>query len=275
MAAATFGRLAAPAQTLASRDDASEILGSVSMAAFLCLLLPQLAANYRLKSADSLSMAFLFIWLLGDVTNLLGGLANHIAPASIAVTGYLCFSDTTLICQCLYYNSKRRIYDDDDDDDDDSPPSPTTSPADDRQPLLGPLPSAREPGPPGHPRGVDGEPAATLRDDKKVPAQAARTFHDWRFNLACVLAVHVLGVTGWFVLRTAGLLGGERPPGSVSVTDMRGISESVGSALGVVGAVCYLCARIPQIIKNYRAKSCEASSPTGRTETIFSRACRG
>ncbi|KAJ0161024.1 Lysosomal amino acid transporter 1 [Colletotrichum tanaceti] len=55
-----------------SRDDASEILGSISMAAFLCLLLPQLAANYRLKSADSLSMAFLFIWLLGDVTNLLG-----------------------------------------------------------------------------------------------------------------------------------------------------------------------------------------------------------
>ncbi|CCF35812.1 vacuolar membrane PQ loop repeat protein [Colletotrichum higginsianum] len=79
-------RLALLPQSLISRDDASEILGSISMAAFLCLLL---AANYRLKSADSLSMAFLFIWLLGDVTNLLGEkprpypAAWHIAPSQV------------------------------------------------------------------------------------------------------------------------------------------------------------------------------------------------
>ncbi|KAF9874372.1 vacuolar membrane PQ loop repeat protein [Colletotrichum karsti] len=55
-----------------SGEEASEILGSISMAAFLCLLLPQLYANYKLQSADSLSMAFLFIWLVGDISNLLG-----------------------------------------------------------------------------------------------------------------------------------------------------------------------------------------------------------
>ncbi|KAK1579347.1 PQ loop repeat-domain-containing protein [Colletotrichum navitas] len=253
MVTATFGRLVPPTQTLISRDDASEILGSISMAAFLCLLLPQLAANYRLKSADSLSMAFLFIWLLGDVTNLLGGLANHIAPASIAVTGYLCFSDTTLICQCLYYNSKQRISD---------PPDSTTLQAHDRQPLLGPSLSARDPRASGQPQEIDSESAITLQDDKKTLVQAVRTLHDWRFNLACILAVQLLGVTGWFVLRTVGLLGGDnKPPGSVSITDAQGISESVGSALGVVGAICYLCARIPQIIKNYRGKSCEGLAP--------------
>ncbi|EFQ25928.1 uncharacterized protein GLRG_01072 [Colletotrichum graminicola M1.001] len=268
MAMATFGRLVLPTQTLISRDDASEILGSISMAAFLCLLLPQLAANYRLKSADSLSMAFLFIWLLGDVTNLLGGLANHIAPASIAVTGYLCFSDTTLICQCLYYNSKQRTRD---------PPNSTALPAHDRQPLLGPSLSARDPRTSGEPQDIDSESAITLQEDKKILVQAVRTFHGWRFNLACILAVQLLGVTGWFVLRTVGLLGGDKPPGSVSITDshLQGISESVGSALGVVGAVCYLCARIPQIIKNYRGKSCEALSRTGKTEIIFSQAYHG
>ncbi|KAK1985697.1 hypothetical protein LZ30DRAFT_747015 [Colletotrichum cereale] len=266
MVTATFGRLAPLTQTFISRDDASEILGSISMAAFLCLLLPQLAANYRLKSADSLSMAFLFIWLLGDVTNLMGGLANHIAPASIAVTCYLCFSDTTLICQCLYYNSKQRI---------DSPSSSTTVQPHDRQPLLGPSLSARDPSASDQPQGIDSESVITLQDDKKIPVQAVRTLHDWRFNLACILAVQLLGVTGWFVLRTVGLLGGDKPPGSVSITDIQGISESFGSALGVVGAICYLCARIPQIIKNYRGKSCEASSRTSKTEIIFSRACRG
>jgi uncharacterized protein with PQ loop repeat len=35
--------------------------------------LPQLFANYKAKSADGLSMAFLIVWLLGDVTNLIGG----------------------------------------------------------------------------------------------------------------------------------------------------------------------------------------------------------
>jgi hypothetical protein len=34
--------------------------------------LPQLYANYKAQSADGISMAFLIVWMLGDVTNLLG-----------------------------------------------------------------------------------------------------------------------------------------------------------------------------------------------------------
>lgn len=34
--------------------------------------LPQLVTNYKAQSADGLSMGFLFIWLLGDITNLAG-----------------------------------------------------------------------------------------------------------------------------------------------------------------------------------------------------------
>lgn len=34
--------------------------------------LPQLIANYKAQSADALSMGFLVIWLLGDITNLAG-----------------------------------------------------------------------------------------------------------------------------------------------------------------------------------------------------------
>lgn len=38
----------------------------------VCLQLPQLFANFKAQSADGLSMAFLIVWLLGDLTNLLG-----------------------------------------------------------------------------------------------------------------------------------------------------------------------------------------------------------
>lgn len=67
----------------------SGIFGSISMTAWICLLvrpphpdtrlnatdgwqLPQLYANYKAKNADGLSMAFLIVWLLGDVTNMVG-----------------------------------------------------------------------------------------------------------------------------------------------------------------------------------------------------------
>lgn len=38
------------------------------------LQLPQLITNYKAQSADGLSMAFLFVWLFGDVANLSGEL---------------------------------------------------------------------------------------------------------------------------------------------------------------------------------------------------------
>jgi solute carrier family 66 (lysosomal lysine-arginine transporter), member 1 len=44
----------------------------------VCLQLPQLFANFKAQSADGLSMAFLIVWLLGDLTNLLG-LCHHFA----------------------------------------------------------------------------------------------------------------------------------------------------------------------------------------------------
>ncbi|KAJ0163301.1 putative vacuolar amino acid transporter YPQ1, partial [Colletotrichum tanaceti] len=201
-----------------------------------------------------------------DIKTGAGGLANHIAPASIAVTAYLCFSDATLICQCLYYNSKQRL----------RPSSQrsgpaaaaaaaaaaATPPSPERRPLLGPSSDHTVHAQDG--TSSSSGPAVPPQEGKEIPAEAVRTLHDWRFNSACILAVQILGVTGWFVLRTLGLLGSdESPPGSVGVTDVNGISKSLGSALGIIGAICYLCARIPQIIKNYRGKSCEVSREPG------------
>ncbi|UQC84184.1 uncharacterized protein CLUP02_09680 [Colletotrichum lupini] len=243
MAAVNLGRPASLSQSPISRDDASEILGSISMAAFLCLLIPQLAANYKLKSADSLSMAFLFIWLLGDVTNLLGGLANGIAPASIAVTTYLCFSYSTLICQCLYYNSKRRIQNF-------VQPGTPRSQSPERRPLLEPADSSEDVNSTGHYQIASPGSNQVVDKDEETDISTVRTLHDWRFNAACLAMVAVLGISGWFVLRQFGLLGDESPPGAVSVTELPGISESVGSALGVIGAICYLWSGFTRVYKS-------------------------
>ena len=51
-------------------------------------------------------MNFLFIWLAGDVANLIGALFTQLAPTAIALASYFCFADIVLILQCIYYNSK-------------------------------------------------------------------------------------------------------------------------------------------------------------------------
>jgi hypothetical protein len=48
----------------------SGMLGSISLTAWICLLVPQVLKNYRAHNADALSMTFLFVWLGGDLANL-------------------------------------------------------------------------------------------------------------------------------------------------------------------------------------------------------------
>ncbi len=67
--------------------------------------LPQLLENYKCGSAEGISLSFLTVWLVGDITNGLGALWAGLVPTVIALAVYFCFADTVLIAQCLYYNS--------------------------------------------------------------------------------------------------------------------------------------------------------------------------
>lgn len=55
----------------------------------ICRQLPQLIANYKAQNADALSMGFLIIWLLGDITNLAGvsPIYNPALPPSLPNSG--------------------------------------------------------------------------------------------------------------------------------------------------------------------------------------------
>ena len=66
--------------------------------------MPQLIENYRLQSADGISLLFLLVWFLGDITNFIGAAWAGLVPTVIALAVYFCFADFVLISQCIYYN---------------------------------------------------------------------------------------------------------------------------------------------------------------------------
>ncbi|KAH0255756.1 hypothetical protein KCU91_g17321, partial [Aureobasidium melanogenum] len=83
----------------------SGIAGSISLACWIFLLVPQLIENYRQSSADGISITFLLVWMAGDITNLAGALWADLVPTVIALAIYFCFADAVLLSQCFYYNT--------------------------------------------------------------------------------------------------------------------------------------------------------------------------
>ncbi|WYZ45589.1 hypothetical protein EsH8_VIII_000905 [Colletotrichum jinshuiense] len=248
---------AALSQTPKVEDALSGIFGSISLTAWICLLLPQLLTNYKSQSADGLSMGFLIIWLIGDVTNLLGALFTHLAPTAVALASYFCFADLVLIGQCVYYNTKnarrasRRR----------SSAAPATdaatTEATEDEPLLGRRRSSSAAGLPGSQRrqGLHNETSLDPLRKMVTGEDSTPDSSPWLHNTLSILAVYLVGATGWFLSYKAGAW--DSPDAGTPDEATGGAYERVGLVLGYFSAVCYLCARIPQIIKNYRDKSCE------------------
>ncbi|RDA84904.1 hypothetical protein CP532_0444 [Ophiocordyceps camponoti-leonardi (nom. inval.)] len=230
----------------------SGIFGSISLTAWIFLLLPQLYVNFKAKSAEGLSLVFLFVWSLGDVANLSGALLTNLAPSAIALAGYFCILDLTLISQCLYYNALNARHLQSAEADDDSNGS-------DHSPLLARRQSSstdvrQASDTVGEPSSPSNRKVAGAADDDGAGKGT------WTRNTLCMVGVYVIGLAGWFVSYKAGAWGHAAPavPGPPEEThEMRAM---VGLVLGYVSAVFYLCARIPQILKNYREKSCEGLS---------------
>ncbi|KAH0543852.1 hypothetical protein FGG08_001891 [Glutinoglossum americanum] len=57
---------------LTTHEALSGVFGSISLAAWFFLLIPQLIENYKQGSAEGISLQFLIIWFVGDVTNCAG-----------------------------------------------------------------------------------------------------------------------------------------------------------------------------------------------------------
>ncbi|EWY88706.1 hypothetical protein FOQG_01517 [Fusarium oxysporum f. sp. raphani 54005] len=198
-------------------------------------------------------MAFLVVWLLGDITNLIGALFTHLAPTAIALAGYFCIADIVLIGQAVYYNAlnarrasragERRSSD------------PT-----EESPLInGSRRRSSSFGLPGSQRRH-----ATHTESSMDPLRKIVTGEDetpdskpWLHNTLSLLAVYVIGFAGWFVSYKVGAWESGDPGTPDAPEEAQSPMELAGLILGYISAALYLCARIPQIIKNHREKSCE------------------
>lgn len=198
-------------------------------------------------------MAFLVVWLLGDITNLIGALFTHLAPTAIALAGYFCIADIVLIGQAVYYNAlnarrasragERR----------------SSGPTEESPLINGSRRRSSSFGLPGSQRRH-----ATHTESSMDPLRKIVTGEDetpdskpWLHNTLSLLAVYVIGFAGWFVSYKVGAWESGDPGTPDAPDEAQSPMELAGLILGYISAALYLCARIPQIIKNHREKSCE------------------
>lgn len=206
---------------------------------------PQLIENYKQGSAEGISLAFLTVWFVGDVTNLIGALWAGLVPTVIALAIYFCFADLILISQCVYYNlrNSRR-----------SRKTSTRSTDSVEAPLLGRRDSSNIGLPGSHRRDSQ---ASRRRRASSLPtvADVEAGGSEWIKNALSIIGVCVVGAAGWAIAWKTGVW--EPQP----TNDDAGKEIALGAQIfGYASAVCYLGARIPQIIKNQREKSCEGLS---------------
>lgn len=210
---------------------------------------------------------------------LAGALFTAIAPSAIAIGGYFCVADIILISQCVYYNTRNAARRRRQQQRSSAaaaaqthhPDSAVSADDDEEAPLLSRPRSGSANNGGGLPgshrrqsvrRGSSGlDPLARMvTGEDETPQRSA-----WVTNGLSLVAVYVLGVAAWFVSREVLGAPDEDDGASAGGDGDGGSSESasdrvfmvVGLALGYTSALCYLTARIPQILKNYREKSTE------------------
>ena len=266
---------------LTAHEALSGILGSISLACWLFLLLPQLIENYRNGSAEAISLAFMLIWFVGDVCNLVGALWADLVGTIVAIACYFCLADGVLIAQVLYYRikSKRReargmkrnsaVV---------SVDGTGVEASGEREALLGRGGGAGDDGRFGTGEGeVEGRKrtysipgsmerrrssaAAAMEASSEPLAKVLEETDErgvrlWLKNVLSVLAIVVVGTAGWGIAYGTGVW---KPTGVTRDLDTEEMATGA-QVLGYASAVAYLGARIPQIIKNWREKSCEGLS---------------
>ncbi|KIW31416.1 uncharacterized protein PV07_03067 [Cladophialophora immunda] len=276
---------------LTTREALSGIFGSISLACWIFLLVPQLIENYRNGSAEAISLLFIFVWFLGDIANLAGALWAGLVPVVVAIGVYFCIADGVLIGQCLYYGimNKRR--------EGRALLSARASAASSSGAAGGSDGGARADGEasaPGGDRSRQGsseeEPLLkrTRTNSMTIPGsmdrrrssvslrrrrssfaahhqdQLAKILEEsdeagtrlWFRNAMSVLAIGVVGAAGWALAYESGAWKPSPTSGASEPEEMAAGAQ----VLGYLSAVAYLGARIPQIIKNARDRSCEGLS---------------
>ncbi|KAL7266024.1 putative vacuolar membrane transporter for cationic amino acids, partial [Rhizina undulata] len=199
----------------------SGIAGSISIACWVVVFSPQILVNFQRGSADGLSLAFIVVWLAGDVFNVFGAILQGVLPTMIILAIYYTLADFLLLFQALYYRHTRLS----------CAASPTTpSTLSDSISHLSPA-------------------TPLLNPSKPKPTPRITLLKAILFNTTAVLSVVLAGIVGWHI----------SPPSHSNERKNLEFSP-LGQIFGYLSAILYLFSRVPQILLNYRRKSCEGIS---------------
>lgn len=198
------------------RGTVSGMAGSVSVACWIVVFTPQIYENWRRQSSEGLSLAFIVIWLLGDLFNVLGSILQKVLPTMLILAIYYTLADVVLLWQCLVYGDKSVR---------DTTASSVLERAAENDPFLDSL-----------------EQQKTLSLKRRIQRLVGQPVVK---QLLIVLTIIMCGVLGFY-------MGDHKNPSKPK--DPQPLSLW-GQILGWICAVFYLASRVPQLLLNYRRKS--------------------
>lgn len=204
------------------------------------------------------------MWLAGDVFNILGGVLQGVIPTVVILAVYYALADVVLLGQVFYYRGFTLR-------DEVKSQTPSSLDAEETQTLLSPPPEMRPRKDSSHSiistylhSDIDAAKLSPVTPflppddpiklflDESASRSTAKTF---LLNTFSVFLVVAAGVSGWFLTQS------HSKPDLIPASKDPALDFNVwGQIFGYLCAFLYLGSRIPQILLNYRRKSCEGVS---------------
>ncbi|KAI9223806.1 PQ loop repeat-domain-containing protein [Blastocladiella britannica] len=228
-------------------DAASIVLGYASIAFWLFAQMPQVYSNWRRGSADSLSLGFVFIWLLGDLSNLVGCILTNQLPFQKMLAGYFVFVDFSLSAQTFWYSVLCRRAP----DDEVSIPSPSMAPA---QPPLSSYGTMSDAPPP-----MSRRPSALATTSNTILASSSNRVGASSALAAAFVKSHAplaIAVLGLLVSPASATSSAEASPVTPGAPGQSTpLAYTIGVVFSYMCTALYLSSRIPQIRHNAARRS--------------------
>ncbi|KAG0664722.1 hypothetical protein C6P44_000704 [Monosporozyma unispora] len=268
----------------------SQITGTVSITCWIVVFIPQIYKIFKEKSARGLSLQFIVIWLLGDIFNVVGAIKQNLLFTVILLAIYYTFADILLFLQWIWYtkycdsrtlkihgglrNKKRdleygsigniitedvtRAL---------SRGSSMLLGGEEIHPLLG-----------GDNNMISSDNDEVIQEDDdeivevfntdndtdQIESICTRKTHQTQsgelfYNSLCVIVVIIVGVLSWYMSYCSNYYKHNKKI-KPSLPEPNVHFNFEAQVFGYISAVLYLCSRIPQILLNYKRKSCDGVS---------------
>ncbi|CCK72446.1 cationic amino acid transporter KNAG_0K00800 [Huiozyma naganishii CBS 8797] len=248
-------------------QNVSGLMGSISIACWVIVFVPQIYENFYRKSSSGLSLLFVVLWLAGDVFNLLGALLQHLLSTMIILAAYYTVADIILLGQCLWYdNGEEDVVEIDPVHF--SPANPVNENVlqdvfHEHEPLLRVTKSHRNSDVVTNEyRSIEDEinrsmDADANNDSEVEVVQETLDSGNYTSDIVIVSTVIMAGFIAWYIPYCRNYNPTPLKP-KPTPTDVE--FNWLAQLFGYLSAVLYLGSRIPQILLNFKRKSCEGIS---------------